>query len=104
MKIPKQFQLAGQTIDVVPISGLVAHSCHLGEAVYQEAKIKLHVGGVPPSVLEQNFCHEAVHFMLYILGYEELNSNEQFVDSFAHMMHQFITSQKGTIDVAGSGN
>ena len=104
MKIPKQFQLAGQTIEVVPVTGMIAHCGNLGEASYQESKIKMHVGGVPPAVLEQTFCHEAVHFMLHILGYEELNTNEQFVDGMGHMIHQFLITQKGSLDAPSGAN
>lgn len=97
MKIPKQFQLAGQTIDVVPVSGLVTSTMHLGECEYQLNRIKLHLGDIPRTHMEQNFCHELVHYILYMMGEDEANSSEKFVDNFAHYLHQFMNSQKGDI-------
>lgn len=104
MKIPTKFQLAGQVIDVEAVSGLVTSTMHLGECCYQNNLIKLHVGDIPRTHLEQNFCHELVHYILYMMGEDEVNNSEKFVDGFAHYLHQFMNSQKGTLNASSNGD
>ena len=44
--------------------------------------------GTSKEVLEQTFWHEAVHFILHRLGFEDLNDNEQFVDLIGQALYQ----------------
>lgn len=43
---------------------------------------------------EQTFWHEFMHCALTNLGYEELNSNEQFVDQMGQCLYQLQKTRK----------
>lgn len=90
MKIPLQFKLAGIPITVEDVRTFAKeHNC-IGQTFYTEQKIVLDMGVAPQEFTEQAFCHEAVHYILYMMGEHELRNNEKFVDLFATFMHQFI--------------
>ena len=39
--------------------------------------------------IEQTLYHEVVHAILTTMGYSELNNNEEFVQQFSVLLHQF---------------
>jgi hypothetical protein len=89
----------GQTI-VVELSDKLIHNDNLvGCAVYRDNKIILQQGtpAVPviKSQFEQTFLHELVHFILDAMGKSELRANEEFVDLFAGLLHQALTTGEG---------
>lgn len=95
MKIPKQFNLAGQTINVV----FDNNACHAEDAVglSNDAKNlvvlanRLKSGDpVPKDMIELTFCHEMVHQILAKMGENKLHLNEKFVSQFANYLHQAI--------------
>lgn len=49
--------------------------------------------GYPPDVLEHAFWHEAIHGVLFFMNHD-LYTNEQFVDTFAGLVHQIIRSSE----------
>lgn len=98
MKIPKTFQLGGHTWQVNATNELVPSSGHLGETVFNQSRIDLHVGGVPKNTVEQTFCHELFHAIFHVLGEDEAKSNEKLVDNLGTMLHQFLNTQKGKVD------
>lgn len=98
MKIPKTFQLAGHTFEVVCSNELMNREGNLGEAQYNLNRIVVHTGGVPKSVAEQTFCHELFHMIFHVLGETEARSNEKLVDNLGTMLHQFLNTQKGNAD------
>ena len=104
MKIPKRFKLLGQTIEVVwDGSKFVQDTDCSAWASYRETQIQIK----PPSdshprneeQLEQTFCHELMHFILYFArgterGKEELYRNENFVAMTAGLLHQALTTME----------
>ena len=93
MKIPSMFKLAGQTITVVQDSELYANRKILGEAVYSKSQLLLDTGACSQDQMEQNFIHELLHWVFFIMNENELRSNEKLVDLTAHMLHQFVKTQ-----------
>ena len=82
--IPDRFECLGLTIEVrqEPVPG----DDH-GDYSASEAVIRIN-----PDQSEQlmgsTFWHEFVHCMLSMLGYEDLNSDEQFVEQLAQCLYQ----------------
>ena len=98
MKIPKQFNILGYTIDVVYEDDRLNERQLLGQASPNFAKISLRkqVEGkvLPKATLEHTYLHEVVHIVLKAMGEDELYENEKFVDLFAGLLHQILTTSK----------
>ena len=102
MKIPKQFNLFGETIRVEWLDkakDIEGDSQLLGLAKYQQNVIeiaKTDVYGIPITHdnLEQTFLHEALHFMLEKMGSNK-RTDEAFVDILSSMIHQMLQTAKG---------
>lgn len=107
MKIPKRFKLLGHTIEVVERYDLLQEREWSGAADYPKCRIEL----LPQSrtyqqaetKIEQCFCHELSHFLLYFAGgavNHDLKSagyvhkNEEFVDLLGHLLHQALTTME----------
>ena len=92
-KVPKRFRLMGRTITVQRISK--AKWQHADAVAYfdPERMLVCLCSGYPPDVLEQAFWHEATHAILYVMNHD-LYTNEQFVDTFAGLVHQIIRSSE----------
>lgn len=86
--IPKSFSLAGLKIDVTLDPNLFQNRKILGEAQYTKQRIVLDSSVLSKELGDQNFYHELVHWILYVMNENELMSNEKFVDLFAFMLHQ----------------
>jgi len=48
---------------------------------------------VPEISQEQTLYHEVVHCILDEIGRSGLNSDEEFVQSFSNLMHQFVKTK-----------
>ena len=105
MRIPKSFQLLGRTITVGEDPGLLHERDWVGSADYQKGEIKLQpIDATYPATAEkraQTFCHELVHHICYHAGAavnhelkNQLHRNEEFVDLFASLLHQTLTTMK----------
>lgn len=98
MKIPKSFSLFGQVITVHHNDGLAHANDTTGEARFRSNAIYLqsNTNGypVPHSKIEQTFFHELTHFMLHAMSSDRLNKDEVFVDTFASLLHQALTTAK----------
>jgi hypothetical protein len=46
--------------------------------------------GQPHTTIEQTFCHELVHSILYHIEERELFNNEKFVNLFAGALYQAL--------------
>ena len=93
MQIPDEFKLAGFTITVVDKENLVEERGIIGEAVYSKQLIYLDKNAVPVNeTVEQAYLHELVHWILYVMNEDQLKDNEKFVDIFAHLLYQAISS------------
>ena len=44
---------------------------------------------VARDITEATFYHELVHAMLEMIGRDDLNQDEQFVDNMGNLLHQF---------------
>ena len=107
MQIPSAFQLLGQKITVEFDPALVNVSDCTGEAHYRFNKIKLQpidgYVGRPQTKVEQTFCHELVHYLLYYGECEttkELYKNELVVERLGNLVHQALTTMEYTEQVA----
>jgi len=101
MKIPKSFNIMGQTIEVKYDPQLTNRSDHTGEAHYRYNQIILQGAegypGRPISQIEQTFMHELVHFILYYgdcTDTKDLFKNELVVDRIAMLLHQAFTTME----------
>lgn len=106
MKIPKRFKLMGHTIEVINNNRLPYDRNWNGAACYEECKIELadisEQHPITKSKLQQIFCHELSHFLLYYSGAainHELNGkyvhqNEEFVDLLGSLIHQVLTTME----------
>lgn len=86
----------GHTINVEMCDHLVNETDSVGLAIYREHKIKIQTstGAYPrtPQMIEHTYLHEVLHHILDMLGYHELQSDEQFVDSVSGLIHQALTT------------
>jgi hypothetical protein len=92
MIIPKAIELAGLRVTTEIQDDLHAKRGILGEAQYTNLKILLDGTVLHPILHEQNYIHELVHFILYVMSEDELRNNEKFVETFAFLLHQAIRS------------
>ncbi|MHC4099206.1 MAG: hypothetical protein ACYSU3_24515 [Planctomycetota bacterium] len=96
MKIPKSFELFGQTINVVFKNDLTFEDDAIGATRFRRNEIWLQTkeSGRPEVQVEQTFLHELVHWILHELNYDKLRDDEQFVDNVASLLHQAFTTAK----------
>ncbi len=100
MKIPKSFKQFGQTITVEYSPEVLYNEDVTGWAKYRQNKIVLqsptNSTPITEEMLEQNFCHELMHFILYGAGEDcfnpPLHKREYLVDRMAGLLHQFLTT------------
>lgn len=93
-KIPKEFMLFGTKISVKYDNGLYYNNDATGESRYPVNEIVLQSTNDDYKADDSTFYHELVHWVLHMMGEEELDSNEKFVDIFGRLLHQFITTSK----------
>lgn len=97
IRIPKEFQLFGQTIKVKH-SNLLSHDRDLvGSAKLRDNTIILQKSNngvkVPRDYMEDIFLEEMLHFVLTMLREDEVN-NEAFVQRLSHCIHQVFKTAK----------
>ena len=98
IKIPKSFQLFGQTITVHFVPHLASENGNIGEARLGENKIYLqdNVEGrkMSKEQIEWVFLHELTHMIFSHMGEDELTQNEILVDNFSRLLHQSLKTMK----------
>ena len=88
--IPKQFECMGSTVVVsIEDCGENADGHYHG----RETRITIAKDSTKQNQ-EQTFWHEYMHCALTHLGYDKLNSNEQFVDQMAQCLYQLQKTRK----------
>lgn len=92
MDIPKSINLAGLQIKTAHSAITIDNKRAAGCADYDKELIVIDKNVFPKNLTNQTYIHEVLHWILFILNYHELNSNEQFVDSVAHLLHQALIS------------
>jgi hypothetical protein len=65
-----------------------------GLCEYAKSLISLCDNNINEDLVEQTFCHELVHAILYSMGENELCHNERFVQKFSLLLHQFEKTKK----------
>ena len=88
MRIPNQLKLAGQTITIVKDPQLYETRKIVGEALYSKQQILLDSGTCTEEQMQQNFLHELMHWVFFIMNEDTLRNNEKIVDLVAHFLHQ----------------
>ncbi len=83
-KIPYQFELCGLTIKIEWSDKMLVNEDYVGLAKYSENKIVIQKNnsGVYRSTdnMQITYLHELIHWILYMMGENELRNNEKFVD------------------------
>lgn len=111
IRVPKSFELFGQKITVeLSKKAFKKYKGCTGWAAYGENKIILRKpsSGCPltRNQLEVIFTHELVHFIMLYAGASlntslenkgALHSDEVFVNTVAHLLHQAFSSAKGDV-------
>ena len=85
--IPTKVTICGIPHDIVMCEDNFDTECHLGQITYSKAEIKLN-SEATPAVQMQALVHEVVHGLLVYLGYNDLSSEEQFVQALACGINQ----------------
>lgn len=95
MKIPDKLQLMGRTIDIIKDNKLCDEKRVYGEARYNLSQILYedHTSGVPrkKDTVEITVLHEIIHFMFWILEYDNLKDDEKLVGQLSELLYQVIT-------------
>lgn len=94
MRIPKKFNLHGETVSVVFDNMMAEQHGVDGLANYNTNTIKLCPDKCNQKYIEKVFLHEMTHFILEHMGENELRSNEKFVDLFANLLLQAFDSME----------
>lgn len=104
MIIPESFMLYGQVINVKPVTDLIFSRGSYGQANYSNNQIYIQPSSdavpVPKTVVEESFIHEMTHHIIRQLPekYQHLNDDEDFIEGFAQLLHQALTTQEGDIN------
>lgn len=102
MKIPIKFRLHGQEIQVDYSDSIIVSQDATGVANPNSNTITLQRNNdavqMPQCKIDQVFCHELVHFILRHMC-SDLYSNEQFVEQFSQLLHQFFVTAEYNCDL-----
>jgi predicted SprT family Zn-dependent metalloprotease len=95
IRIPTAFQLYGQTIKVNRVVDLMHRQASVGECRFRDEVINLQKNTKDnphtEAEMEQAFLHELTHMILHFMA-NKLVDDEEFVDAFAHLLHQALTT------------
>jgi hypothetical protein len=95
--IPISFELYGIKYNVKFVDNLISEGDRTGETSYRfdEIRIQNILKGfeTKPDRQEQIFFHELTHVILYAMQ-NKLRSDEVFVDVFASLLHQALTTME----------
>lgn len=91
--VPRSFRLFGHRITVRIISGSAWPHPKNTVGMWDPDRKTIELWADQcDSALGQVFCHELVHAMLDEINEHKLSQNEKFVDNFASVLHQALTS------------
>ncbi len=107
LPIPMSLELHGIAYRVHKLAELTVNTDNLGEAGYRLGEIKLQavLPGTPMREDRQGqvFCHELTHVILHEM-HDKKRDDEAFVDLFASLLHQALTSAEYTNDTGNAGS
>ncbi len=91
MKIPKQYQVMGQTVEIKITDDLSNDQGATGICKFMRGVIEIQkkTPAFSTDYISITLKHEIVHSWLSSLGYVELNANEKLVDELASVWHQY---------------
>lgn len=94
----------GYTITVEATKDLRIANGAIGQADFDHLNILLQEHSVLfprlRTSIEHTYIHELVHWLFYLSGKKDLNDDEVFVDVFAGLLHQVLTTSKGALKIA----
>ena len=97
MSKTKEFMLGAVKWTILMDNNEMADVNALGMTYPNEAVVRLadfHKGkSIPKDLVEQTLYHEVVHAILGTMGYNELFEDEEFVQGFSLLLHQFETTK-----------
>ncbi len=95
MKIPKRFELAGNTwwVKIVPADA-VSHN--YGKCALHSRTIYINEEETPEQK-RQTFIHELGHAICATMGYQD--HDEQIIEGVAQLVYQFMITKRGKHDV-----
>ena len=92
MKLPKQFKLFGTTVTVEFDNKECNDIGRYGAYAYAQSKITLsrtqQLLTLCEDRIKDTFYHEKVHAILEMMRKDDLDNNENFVDTFAKLLRQ----------------
>ncbi len=98
MQIPKRFKLLGYTIEVKEEPAAYWENGRYGACTIEGGWIKIapisEAHPVSQSSVERTFFHELTHLCLDCTEQADLSKNEKFVDAFAGLLHQAVTTME----------
>ena len=99
--VPDKFSLFGQDWRVLRVGDMEDRDKALGLMDVHEKRISLQ-SGLPDDIVGQVYLHELTHAVLSLMSEDELNDDEKFVDTFASLFHQALTT--GETNAVDSGS
>lgn len=87
-KLPKKVFLAGIPITIELQPDFAVRTGCQGQSIYAEQKIILDPKATPKESTEACYYHELTHWILFIMNKHELRNDEDFVDTFSHLLYQ----------------
>ena len=92
----KSFKLGGLKYTVEQVSTIDDSCLGVYYSASKHIKVTTQLNGriIPEDAQEQTLYHEVVHAILDELGRADLSEDENFVQSFSLMIHQFETSKQ----------
>ena len=92
--IPATFEMGGLTIRVVEDATLFKTKKAVGSSRYDRQLIVLDPGITEKEMLEQLFFHELIHWILFMMGDDEKQKDEEWINLFSHFLYQSIKTME----------
>ena len=92
MKLPKEIKILGLTYKIEEVAVVNKTEALWGQIDHQEQVIKIDAD-MSDERKGQTFMHELLHGVLAELGYDELNENENAVQSISATLYHALSSQ-----------
>ena len=89
-----EFYLGGVKWDVVIDNERLDDLKLLGLCEMPKSRISVYDKGINTDLVNQTLYHEVIHAILESMSEHTLSQNEEFVQKFALLLHQFETSKK----------
>ena len=88
--IPKEVSICGIPHEVKLCDDNFNTDLHFGQIDYAKCEIRINKD-MPEAMQKQTLCHEMLHGMLILLGYNDYSQDEQFVQALSMAINQSFT-------------